>query len=93
MVMTHMCYRGFVNEVGLREMRQNASDLVRRAQAGEQLTITVSGRPAAILGPINPRTWRSWNDLAPLFTSTTDANWLADREHLDDTPIDPWRRP
>ena len=91
--MTHMCYRGSVNEVGLREMRQNASDLVRRAQAGEQLTITVSGRPAAVLGPVNPRAWRSWNDLAPLFASATDPDWLDDRDHLDDTPIDPWHRP
>jgi antitoxin (DNA-binding transcriptional repressor) of toxin-antitoxin stability system len=73
-------------------MRQNASDLVRRALAGVLLSFSVSVRPAAVLGPINPRTWRSWNDLAPLFASTTDANWLADRDHLDDTPIDPWRR-
>lgn len=28
-----------VGEVGLREMRQNASELVRRAEAGEQVTI------------------------------------------------------
>ncbi len=40
-------------EIGLREVRQNASELVRRAQAGERLTITVSGRPAASLGPVD----------------------------------------
>lgn len=34
-------------------MRQNASDLVRRAQAGERVTITVAGRPAAVLGPVS----------------------------------------
>lgn len=28
-------------------MRQNASELVRRAQAGEHLIITAAGRPAA----------------------------------------------
>jgi len=44
-----------MTEVGLREMRQNASDLVRRAQAGEKVTITVAGRPAAVLGPVTPR--------------------------------------
>ena len=50
-----MCYPFGMDEVGLREMRQNASDLVRRAEAGERLTITVAGRPAAVLGPVTPR--------------------------------------
>ena len=81
-----------VDEVGLREIRQNASDLVRRAEAGEQLTITVSGRPAAVLGPVNPRAWRRWSALAPLFTGPTDPEWAADRDGLDDTAIDPWTR-
>jgi prevent-host-death family protein len=88
----HMCYRRHMNEVGLREMRQHASDLVRRAQAGEQLTITVSGRPAAVLGPVNPRAWRRWADLTPLFTGPSDPDWPADRDHLDDLPADPWSR-
>ena len=35
-----------MTEVGLREMRQNASDLVPRVQTGEHVTITVAGRPA-----------------------------------------------
>ncbi len=47
-----------MDEVGLREMRQNASDLVRRSEAGERVTITAAGRPAAILGPVAPRAWR-----------------------------------
>lgn len=81
-----------VDEVGLREMRQNASDLVRRAEAGEWLTITVSGRPAAVLGPVNPRTWRRWGEVAPLFGSTTDPEWAADQERLDHSPVDPWAR-
>jgi prevent-host-death family protein len=87
-----MCYFDLMDEVGLREMRQNASELVRRAQSGEQLTITVSGRPAAVLGPVNPRSWRQWSDLAALFDSSTDPDWAADRDPLDDTPGDPWAR-
>jgi len=71
-------------------MRQNASDLVRRAEAGEQVTITVAGRPAAVLGPIAPRTWRQWADLADLFREGVDGDWEADRERLDDAPADPW---
>jgi prevent-host-death family protein len=85
-----MCYGGSVHEVGLREMRQNASDLVRRAQAGERVTITVAGRPAAVLGPVSPRTWREWDDLAGVFDHPTDPRWADDRDLLDDTVADPW---
>jgi len=71
-------------------MRQNASDLVRRAEAGEQVTITVAGRPAAVLGPIAPRAWRQWEDLADLFREPVDDQWDADRDRVDDALADPW---
>ena len=85
-----MCYFWLVHEVGLREMRQNASDLVRRAQAGERVTITVAGRPAAVLGPVSSRAWREWDDLAGVFDQPTDPEWAHDRDLLDDTVTDPW---
>jgi len=87
-----LCYRGRTAEVGLREMRQNASDLVRRAEAGEQVTITVAGRPAAVLGPVTPRSWRRWEDLADLFREGVDEEWQGDVDRLDDPPSDPWER-
>ncbi len=87
-----MCYGGEVAEVGLREMRQNASELVRRAQAGEWLTITVSGRPAAVLGPVGPKTWRRWDEVAEVFGAVVDGRWEDDRRLLDDTVADPWSR-
>ena len=34
-----------------RELRNNVSDVLRRAEQGERFTITVSGRPVAELGP------------------------------------------
>jgi prevent-host-death family protein len=79
-----------MSEVGLREMRQNASDLVRRAEAGEHVTITVAGRPAAVLGPVTPRAWRHWEDLADVFREPMDDQWDADRDRVDDAPADPW---
>jgi prevent-host-death family protein len=85
-----LCYGSVVKEVGLREMRQNASELVRRAQAGEQVTITVAGRPAAVLGPVSPRTWRRWDELADVFTAPADADWARDRDLLDSSLADPW---
>ena len=85
-----MCYIVAVTEIGLREMRQNASDLVRRAEAGERMTITVAGRPAAVLGPVAPRAWRSWDDVADVFDGPVDVDWEADRDLLDTAPRDPW---
>jgi prevent-host-death family protein len=71
-------------------MRQHASDLVRRAQAGERVTITVAGRPAAVLGPVSPRTWRRWGDIADVFTEPVDDDWAADLDRLDTAVADPW---
>jgi prevent-host-death family protein len=85
-----VCYIRCVSEIGLREMRQNASDLVRRAQAGERVTITVAGRPAAVLGPVSPRTWRRWDDLVGVFDQSTDPDWADDRGLLNDAVADPW---
>lgn len=79
-----------MSEVGLREVRQNASDLVRRAQAGERLTITVAGRPAAVLGPVSPRAWRSWGDLADIFALPADVDWADDRDLVDGSLADTW---
>ncbi len=82
-----------MGEVGLREMRQNASQLVRRAQAGEQVMITVAGRPAAMLGPVGSRAWRRWDDVADIFATPADDDWKSDLELLDHSVADPWPNP
>ncbi len=38
--------------VGVRELRQRASELLRMVEAGETVEITDRGRPVAVLGPI-----------------------------------------
>lgn len=73
-------------------MRQNASDLVRRAEAGERLTITVSGRPAAVLGPVGPQAWRQWSDVADVFSAAVDDDWAHDQELVGGGLADPWER-
>lgn len=85
-----MCYRVDMEEVGLREMRQNASDLVRRAEAGERVTITVSGRPAAMIGPVASGAWRHWGEIADIFSTAVDEEWAGDRDRIDHSLQDPW---
>ncbi len=41
--------------VGVRELRQRASELLRFVQAGETVTITDRGHPVAILAPLPDR--------------------------------------
>lgn len=76
--------------MGLRELRQGASELVRRAEAGERVTVTVSGRPAAELGPIAPRRWRRWEEIAGLFRTPVDPALTDDRGRIDQDLVDPW---
>jgi prevent-host-death family protein len=41
-----------MTSVGVRELRQRASELLRLVERGETIEITDRGRPVAILGPI-----------------------------------------
>lgn len=41
-----------MSSVGVRELRQRASELLRRVEQGETIEITDRGRPIAVLGPL-----------------------------------------
>ncbi|MGI8461938.1 MAG: type II toxin-antitoxin system Phd/YefM family antitoxin [Solirubrobacterales bacterium] len=43
-------------QIGVRELRQNASKALRRVEAGETLEVTSRGEPVALLTPIPERT-------------------------------------
>ncbi|WAX58947.1 type II toxin-antitoxin system prevent-host-death family antitoxin [Jatrophihabitans cynanchi] len=81
-----------MERVGLRELRQDASELVRRVEAGEQIDITVSGRLAARLVPARPKRWLAWEDVADAFAGGPDGDWDRDRELIDQSVADPWVR-
>lgn len=48
-----MCYSPAMERIGVRELRNQASRVVRRARAGERLIITVDGVAAAEIGPVS----------------------------------------
>lgn len=77
-------------DVGLRELRQQASELVRRAEAGESITVTVSGRPAARLVPVDRNNWRRFSEVAELFAGPADTDWQRDRALIDADLHGPW---
>jgi prevent-host-death family protein len=41
-----------MTRIGIRELRQRASDYLRRVEAGETIEVTDRGRPVALLTPI-----------------------------------------
>lgn len=69
-----------MSPIGLRELRQDASDLVRRAEAGEEITIIVTGRPSARLVAARPVQWRAWDEVADLLRGPSDPDWDRDRD-------------
>lgn len=44
-----------MSEVASRELRNNTRSLLQRVEGGEEVTITVDGRPVAVLQPLERR--------------------------------------
>ncbi len=78
--------------IGLRELRQDASEIVRRVEAGEQFDVTVSGRLAARLTGAQPKSWLRWDEIAGAFDGRADPDWERDRDLVDQGAQDPWTR-
>ena len=78
--------------VGLRELRQDASELVRRVEDGEEIEITVAGRLAARMVAAAPRRWERWVDVAALFVGRPPPDWDRDRDLIDQSVANPWER-
>jgi prevent-host-death family protein len=48
-----------MSEVASRELRNNTAGVLRRVREGEDVTVTVNGRPVAVLTPVRARR-RRW---------------------------------
>jgi len=79
-----------MDTVGLRELRQDASELIRRVETGEQIDITVAGRLAARIVPVTPKRWQTWDAIAELFQGPPDTSWESDQELVDQSITSPW---
>jgi len=81
-----------MTKAGLRELRQHASELVRLAERGETVTVTVSGREVAQLGPLQRMQWRTWEEVVAVFEGPSDGDWAMDRDLVDPGVSDPFAR-
>jgi prevent-host-death family protein len=64
--------------VGVRELRQRASELLRRVEAGETIEVTDRGRPVAMLAPLPDR--------EPLERLRATGDLVSSQHDLDDLP-------
>jgi prevent-host-death family protein len=73
-----------------KELRNNVAEVLRRAEAGEQFTITVSGRAVAELGPAAKRTWVSGPPLERVFATPAPRSLAEDLERFPADVADPF---
>ena len=74
-----------------KELRNNVAEILRRAEAGEQFTVTVAGRPVAQLGPApRRRQWVEGADLARIWDTPVPTGMEADLERFPAGVFDPF---
>jgi len=73
-----------------KELRNNVADVLRRAEAGEELTITVAGRPVARLGPASKRRWVNGPALRSVFETPAPETLANDLEQMPAAVGDPF---
>ncbi len=83
-----------MSTVGVRELRQDASGVLRRVEEGERVVVTVHGRPVADLVPHTETrpAWRPVRDLAAMFPGVHDPDWEQDTALVDGEVADPFER-
>jgi prevent-host-death family protein len=79
-----------VSEVSARDLRNHTAEVLRRAEAGERLRVTVSRRPVAQLGPVERSAWVSGAAMERILRDTpADSGLLADLAPLREQTIQP----
>lgn len=73
-----------------KELRNNVGEVLRRAEAGEDLTITVSGRPVAHLGPLDRSPWVPAARVRHIWDTPTPIGLAEDLEQIDLGLVDPF---
>ena len=67
---SHECYSRSMTEVASRELRNHTRALLDRVERGEEVTITVDGRPVAVLRPVGRRPrWLGRDEFAERISS------------------------
>ena len=79
-----------------RELRNHSGEILRQAEKGQMFTVTVDGRPVAVIGPYPRRQWVPKEEVLNLLRSNLpDPDFEQDVAELGGTLedlSDPWER-
>ncbi len=73
-----------------KELRNHVAEVLRRAESGEDLTITVSGRPVAHLGPLQRDPWVPAERVRHVWDTPAPVGLAEDLAQLDVGLVDPF---
>jgi prevent-host-death family protein len=73
-----------------KELRNNVGDVLRRAERGEHITVTVAGRPVAELGPLTRRQWVGGDALRSVWRTPPPRTLDKDIERFPSSLDDPF---
>jgi len=72
--------------IAQRDLRNRSGQILREAESGEQILITVEGRPVALLGPCARRQWVPRAEVVRLIASIpADPSFFGDVAELGGT--------
>ncbi len=72
-----------------KKLRNNVGEVLRRAEDGEEFTVTVSGRPVARLGPARTRRSVGEEALRRIWQTPAPESLAEDLEMFPGEPTDP----
>lgn len=85
-------YREAMTDVGMRELRQNPAPVLRAVEGGEEVTVSVNGRPVARIVPLETPPWVDESRANSIYRTPVDPAWEADllSAREDDIVDDRW---
>ncbi|MGH2773768.1 MAG: type II toxin-antitoxin system Phd/YefM family antitoxin [Actinomycetota bacterium] len=82
-----------MKQIPQRELRNESGRILREAEAGEEFTVTVDGRPVAVLSGYRPRRWLKRTTVEQILKSPTDETLFEDLVGAGLRDLsDPWER-
>jgi prevent-host-death family protein len=81
-----------MDRVGVRELRQNPTPVLRAVEAGAEVAVTVNGRAVARLVPFESVPWVDGARAAQIYAASVDEDWADElqRAREEDAVDDPW---
>lgn len=90
--MVYIGYGGLMEQVGVRQLRQNPTPVLRAVEAGAEVAVTVNGRYVARIVPFESAEWVDGLRANQLFAAQVDDDWTDElvTSRQAESVDDPW---